>query len=198
MKTRLDAWFWLYEWPNVRINWRLLFLSTQMTMCGHVCLEMVIKQNFLLHLACLAQSLTWRLILRKMVTKSTSRYTFYCSHVNNKKILYYDVFAINKYIACFYHVYNLYSSHHESSSVLLSSVSFDNNCEHPYYYDVKYHCQKAIILADELQFNPLPPNISIYNLLTIYYTFPNVLTKRICSIIKSCFSWWSSRLFSRP
>ena len=44
-----------------------------------------------------------------------------------KKILYYDVFAINKYIACFYHVYNLYSSHHESSSVLLYSVSFDDN-----------------------------------------------------------------------
>ena len=84
MITRLDAWFWLYEWPNARINWRPLFLLTQMTKCGHVYLEMVIKQNFLLHLACLAQSLTWRLILRKMVTKSTSRYTFYCSHVNLK------------------------------------------------------------------------------------------------------------------
>ena len=91
MITRLDTWFWLYEWPNVRINWRPLFLLTQMTTCGHVCLEMVIKQNFLLHLACLAQSLTWRLILRKMVTKSTSRYTFYCSHVNLKKLLHYDV-----------------------------------------------------------------------------------------------------------
>ena len=76
-----------------------------------------------------------------------------------------------------------------SHPVLLNSVSFDDNCKHPYYYDVKYHNQKAIILADELQFNPLHPNISIYNLLTIHYTFPNVLTKRICSVIKSCFSW---------
>ena len=76
-----------------------------------------------------------------------------------------------------------------SHPVLLNSVSFDDNCEHPYYYDVKYHRQKAIIHADKPQFNPLPPNISIYNLLTIHYTFPKVLTKRICSIIKSCFSW---------
>ena len=127
MKTHLDTWFWLYEWPNVRINWRLLFLLTQMTKCGRVCLEMVIKQNFLIHLAGLAQSLTWRLILRKMVTKSTSRYTFYCSHVNLKKTTaLWCFYAINKYIACFYHVHNLYSSHHESSSVLLCSVSFDN------------------------------------------------------------------------
>lgn len=57
-----------------------------------------------------------------------------------------------------------------SRPVLLNSVSFDDNCEHPYYYDVKYHYQKAIILADEPQFNPLPPNISTYNLLTIHYT----------------------------
>ena len=40
--------------------------------------------------------------------------------------------------------------------------------------------------------NPLPPDISIQTLHTIHYTFPKVLTKvltrRICLIIKSCFS----------
>ena len=47
-------------------------------------------------------------------------------------------------------------------------------------------------------FNPLPPDISIYILHTIYYTFHKMLTKRICLIIKSCFSWWSFPLFSWP
>ena len=37
--------------------------------------------------------------------------------------------------------------------------------------------------------NPLPPDISIQTLHTIHYAFPKVLTKRICLIITSCFSW---------
>ena len=122
------------------------------------------------------------------MTKSTSRYTFYCSHVNKKKncIM---MFLLLTNILLVFIIYITYILLIRSHPVLLNSVSFDDNCEHPYYYDVKYHNQKAIILADELQFNPLHPNISIYNLLTIHYTFPNVLTKRICSVIKSCFSW---------
>ena len=46
--------------------------------------------------------------------------------------------------------------------------------------------------------NPLPPDISINILHSIHQTFPKVLTKRICLIITSCFSWWSLPLFSWP
>ena len=37
--------------------------------------------------------------------------------------------------------------------------------------------------------NPLHPNISMHILHTTLYTFPRVLTRRICSTIKSFFSW---------
>ena len=36
--------------------------------------------------------------------------------------------------------------------------------------------------------NPLHPNISIHFLHTVLYTFPMILTKRICLTIKSFFS----------
>ena len=39
--------------------------------------------------------------------------------------------------------------------------------------------------------NPLQPNISAYILHTVLFTFPKVLTRRICLTIKSLFSWWS-------
>ena len=39
--------------------------------------------------------------------------------------------------------------------------------------------------------NPLQPNISVYILHTVLFTFPKVLTRRICLTIKSLFSWWS-------
>ena len=45
---------------------------------------------------------------------------------------------------------------------------------------------------------PLHPNISIHILHTVLYTFPKVLTRRICLTIKSFFSWWSFPLFSWP
>ena len=35
----------------------------------------------------------------------------------------------------------------------------------------------------------LHPNISMHILLTVLYTFPMILTKRICLTIKSVFSW---------
>ena len=44
--------------------------------------------------------------------------------------------------------------------------------------------------------NPLHPNISIHILLTVLYTLPKVLTRRICLLIKSFFRWWSFPLFS--
>ena len=46
--------------------------------------------------------------------------------------------------------------------------------------------------------NPLHANISMHILHTIINTFPKVLTRRICLLIKSFFHWWSFPLFSRP
>ena len=46
--------------------------------------------------------------------------------------------------------------------------------------------------------NSLHPNISKHILHTVLYTFPKVLTRRICLTIKSFFSWWSFPLFSWP
>ena len=46
--------------------------------------------------------------------------------------------------------------------------------------------------------NPQHPNINMHILLDVLYTFLKVLTRRICSMIKSFLSWWSSPLFSRP
>ena len=38
-------------------------------------------------------------------------------------------------------------------------------------------------------FKPLNPNVIMHILNTVLYTFPKVLTKRICLLIKSVFSW---------
>ena len=35
------------------------------------------------------------------------------------------------------------------------------------------------------RFNPFPPNVIIHILHTVLYTFPRVLTRRICLLIKS-------------
>ena len=40
------------------------------------------------------------------------------------------------------------------------------------------------------------PNISIHILCIVFYTFPLVLTRRICLPIRSLSSWWSFPLFS--
>ena len=40
--------------------------------------------------------------------------------------------------------------------------------------------------------------ISMHILHTVLYTFPKVLTRRICLTIKRLFSWWSFPLFSWP
>ena len=44
--------------------------------------------------------------------------------------------------------------------------------------------------------NSLYPHIIILILKTVLYTFPKVLTNRICLTIKSFFSWWLFPLFS--
>ena len=47
-------------------------------------------------------------------------------------------------------------------------------------------------------FNPLRPNISMHILYTVLYTFPKVLTRRICLLIKRLLPWWPFPLFSWP
>ena len=47
-------------------------------------------------------------------------------------------------------------------------------------------------------FNPLYPNISTHILHTVLFTFPKVLTRRICLTIKSLCSWGSFPLFLSP
>ena len=47
----------------------------------------------------------------------------------------------------------------------------------------------------ERNINPLHPNISMYNLYTVLYTFSRVLTRRIQLTIKTFFSWRSFPLF---
>ena len=44
--------------------------------------------------------------------------------------------------------------------------------------------------------NPLHANISMHILHTVFHTFTERLTRRICLTIKSYFSWWLSPLFS--
>ena len=46
--------------------------------------------------------------------------------------------------------------------------------------------------------SPLNPNISTHILYTVLYTFPKVLTRRICFTIKSFFSFWLFTLFLLP
>ena len=46
--------------------------------------------------------------------------------------------------------------------------------------------------------NPFHPNISMHILHTVLYTFPTVLTRRICLTIKSFSGWQSFPLFSCP
>ena len=57
-----------------------------------------------------------------------------------------------------------------------------------------FRAHKRIILFLEAnpllsKISPLYPNLSTYILHTVSYTFPKVLTRRICLTIKSSFSW---------
>ena len=84
-------------------------------------------------------------------------------------------------------------------------ILFLSNIENPLYRTMQLQWPSFLVhennliqlikspksLYMRLFLNPLPPDISIHNLHSIHSTFPKVLTRRICLIIKSCFSWWS-------
>ena len=60
------------------------------------------------------------------------------------------------------------------------------------------HCYIIFAINEtitKLLYNPLHPNISMHILHTVQYTFPKVMTRRICATINS---WWSFPLFSWP
>ena len=91
-------------------------------------------------------------------------------------------------------------------------ILFLSNIENPLYRTMQLQWPSFLVhennliqlikspksLDMRLFLNPLPPDISIQTLHTIHYAFPKVLTRRICLIITSCFSWWSLPLFSWP
>ena len=61
-----------------------------------------------------------------------------------------------------------------------------------------YVTTPAILSFCNFGLNPLHSNISMHILHTVLYTFPWALVWRICLLIASFFSWWSSPLFSWP
>ena len=52
-------------------------------------------------------------------------------------------------------------------------------------------CSNAVTPFSDSNLNPLHPTISMHILHTALQTFPKVLTRRICLLIKSFFRWWS-------
>ena len=56
---------------------------------------------------------------------------------------------------------------------------------------VSIKTQKAVLYNQNVTLDPFHPNISIHILHTVLYTFPQVLTRRIFSTIKSFISWLS-------
>ena len=63
---------------------------------------------------------------------------------------------------------------------------------------VSIKTQKAVLYNQKLTLDPFHPNISIHILHTVLYTFPQVLTRRIFSTIKSFISWLSFILCPWP
>ena len=55
---------------------------------------------------------------------------------------------------------------------------------------------KPFDIKTRFRFNSVHPNISMHILHAVLCTFAKVLTRRICLIIQSFFSWWSFPLFS--
>ena len=71
-----------------------------------------------------------------------------------------------------------------------SPPSFDTVHDDFFFY-IRLHSRKVTNHPYGFIFNLLHLNISMYNLHTVLNTFLKVLTRRICSVIKNFFSWWS-------
>ena len=57
-------------------------------------------------------------------------------------------------------------------------------------------CKDTTVTTQRVSINPLHPKISMHILHTVFYTFPQVLTRRFCRTIKSSCTCWSFPLFS--
>ena len=66
------------------------------------------------------------------------------------------------------------------------------------FLSMVFTCFYMLLLLYPCHFHHLHPNINMHILHTVLYTFPKVLTRRICLTIKSFFSWWSFPLFLWP
>ena len=80
----------------------------------------------------------------------------------------------------FQHKLNYYILHPNTSTHILHTVS----------------C--SFLRCWQGEFNHLHLRISMHILCTVLYTFPKVLTRKICLPSKSFFRWWSFPLFSWP
>ena len=81
---------------------------------------------------------------------------------------------------------------------LLISTSYDLALQRPYIY-LMYLSQRMDmwnIVKKKSLCNPFNPEINTHILHTVLYTFPKVLTRRICLIIKNFFNLWSFPLIS--
>ena len=87
-----------------------------------------------------------------------------------------------------------------SSSLMVNSESSSMNTSQNFACSSYMNTTHFAIFEKECKsfINPLHPKISLYILHTALYTFPKVLTERICLPIKSFFCWWSFPLFSWP
>ena len=68
------------------------------------------------------------------------------------------------------------------------------SCVNAIQFCVKLFCQVlsypelvvcSVVALNQIYLNPLHPKIIMHILHTVFYTFPKVLTRRICLIIKS-------------
>ena len=78
-------------------------------------------------------------------------------------------------------IFNFSSSLHQVCAfICCSNKSVSNLKQHKSFY-IFFHKRLSIVLQVAVpKFNPLHHNISIRFLPTVHYTFPMVLTKRIC------------------
>ena len=123
---------------------------------------------------------------------STSQLYFRCCLlvVGNRNLLAFRPFCAGYFVNCRY-IVSFFSS--KPNKIYYSSC-FDLKWFGSRWSSIKPN-QK---LRGASSLNSLHPNISIHILHTVLYTFPKVLKRRICLLIKSFFHWWSFPLFSWP
>ena len=70
-------------------------------------------------------------------------------------------------------------------------VPISYQCSQNFFLWSPFRDYSTILNKFMLLTHPSHPNISMHILHTVLYTFPMVLTRRLCVIITSVFGWWS-------